>query len=852
MNLRNTIRIVVGTALACAGGMAWAEDLVRIKVSEAGLQSLTYRGVEYCDPGAAGAVGFTGAGAKPRAARQEDAVAFVTTPTSVKVDGTTVTQTYPWGTFVVAYEANGADLTVTATLRNTSGKGLEGWLANVLQLNDRLVFRGGNDPHGVSLNMQWCYYFELNAGARNEYQHSSQNYPHVYWWVDYAAPFDKQAVKVMFADLTGTWDTGVGRVKTDKGDRWPVFVAARAWEMAPPGKVQQNTVKVAIRFRDQDPELRPIVDELYARAKAAKKPEKVAQAKLARPGLPPVLDEERPLDAALEPLPAELELEERPLDDTLEPLPAELELEERPADAAGKAPGQSPELEAQARLEQAAAWAAFNAAYKKSLPSALEACADGYEAWGRYNWREVLWTDRRAIGAFFACPDAATSTNNPNGWLKDPSGVDTTTPEGRDAFAKRLLEYVDSSIEVLKQAGAQGLIWWDLEGHRYPQPHITWVGDPRVLDPEHPHYEVYAPELNTPVEYNGQTMPLVDACFRKWKDAGLKTGITLRPQVMTYARPVPVDQARARVEAAQQRVKAAQDKLAQAQDSAEAVILEDRRPVEAAEQELKQSQTELARAQDSLEKAKLGAQPAGQSYENGGREMLPKAKYAHERWGCTLFYVDSISGVFGYWDMDAAARALPDCLFLPEWATARSFRCSNQLSISWMTGYWQGVPAEIQAAWPDAFVAMFHLDYGGIAAGSNEAARANLVTAVKRGNPPVFDCFYNNTDAIKAISGVYAETGVKHTPLAKNLFVPATADQTVTLTLTATDEDGDALSFVILGPPVHGTLGAIDAETGNVTYTPTPGWQGTDRFTFKAVDATGLNSNRGAITVEVK
>ena len=851
MNLRNTIRMVVGAALACAAGMAWAEDLVRIKVSEAGLQSLTYRGVEYCDPGAAGAVGFTGAGAKPRAARQEDAVAFVTTPTSVKVDGTTVTQTYPWGTFVVAYEANGADLTVTATLRNTSGKGLEGWLANVLQLNDRLVFRPGGGPHGVSPNMQWCYYFELNAGARNEYQHSSQNYPHVYWWVDYAAPFDKQAVKVMFADLTGTWDTGVGRVKTDKGDRWPVFVAARAWEMAPPGKVQQNTVKVAIRFRDQDPELRPIVDKLYAQAKGAKKPEKAVRAEPARASLPPVLDEGGPSDAALEPLPAELELEERPLDDTLEPLPAELELEERPADAAGKAPGQSPELEAQARLEQAAAWAAFNAAYQKSFPSALDVCADGYEAWGRYNRREVTWTDRRPIGAYFGCRDGATSAKNPNGWFKDPQGVDTTTPQGRQAFAKRLLAEIDASIDVLKQAGAQGVIWWDLEGHRYPQP-LTWIGDPRVLDPRHPHYKVFAPELDTPVEYNGQTMPVVDACFRKWKDAGLKTGLTIRPQVLTYARPVPVDQARARVEAAQQRVKAAQDKLAQAQDSAEAVILEDRRPAAAAEKELKQSQTELARAQDSLEKAKLGAMPNGQSYHNGHKETLPKAKYARDRWGCTLFYVDSISGVFGYWAMDAAARELKDCLFLPEWATARSYRCSNQLSITWMTGYRQGLPAEIQAAWPDAFCAMFHLDYGGMAAGKNDAARADLVTAVKRGNLPIFDCFYNNADAIKAISDVYAETGVKHAPLAKDQLVPATADQPVAITLTATDEDGDTLSFAILGPPARGTLSALDAETGNVTYTPTPGWKGTDRFTFKAVDATGLNSNRGAITVEVK
>ncbi len=722
------------------------------------------QGVEYCAP--------AGAGAGLRSAKTEDAAVFGASPTAVTVDGPTVTQTYPWGTFVVTYGVAGADLTVTATLRNTSGKGLEGWRANVLQFNDRLVFRPGGDPHGNGIHMQWSHYYELNAGARDGYQHLTQQYPHVYWWVDYAAPFDKQAVKIMVADLTGTWDTGVNRVKAATGDRWPVFVGATSWEMAPPGQVQQATIKVAVRFRDQDAALRPAVDQLYQKAQAAKGP------------------------------------------------------------------------------AQAAAWAAFNAAYEQSLPSALEVCADGYEAWGRYNKREASWTDRRPIGAFFACPDSVTSAKNPNGWFKDPAGVDTTTPEGRQAFAKRLLARIDDNIAILKQAGAQGVIWWDLEGMRQPQP-LSWIGDPRVLDPKHPHHQAFAPELDTPVEYNGETMPVVDACFRKWKDAGFKTGVTIRPQVLTYARPVPVEGVRARVEAAKAQVAAAIAKLKEAREDPDADP-DMNLAAEAAEGAVKKRQAELARAEADLRTAESGSQPNGQSYENGGKETLPKAKYARDRWGCTLFYLDSISGVFGYWAMDEAARALQDCLFLPEWATARSFRCSAQLSITGLTGYRQGVPREIQAAWPDAFCAMFHLDYPGIAAGKNEAARTDLVTAVKRGNLPVFDSFYQNTDALTVIQDVYRRTGVKHAPLAKDQLVPATADQPVSITLTATDEDGDVLTFAILGPPARGTLSAFDAKTGKVTYTPTPGRQGTDSFTFKVVDGTGLNSNRGTVTVAVK
>jgi hypothetical protein len=823
MNIRSSF-ILLAVALVLP---ATAADVVRIKLGERGLESLTYAGVEYVDPSGAGGLGFTGGGAVLRGAGGAD---FETTPTATQVDGDTILQTYPWGTLEAVYEAKDADLTCTATLRNTSGQVLDGFRANVLQLNDRLVFRPGGDPYGNGINMQWSHYFEFNAGARDGYNHMTQQAPHVYWWVDYAPPFDKQSVKVMFADLTGTWDTGVNRIKTDAGDRWPVFVAGTSWEMPPAGQVQERMVRVAIRFRKQDASLRPEVDRLYMRVKQLE----AEQAKPAPKTAGPRLDDERLLDP------------------DWEKKQAELDLDQPPAAAAEKQPVLSPaELAERLRAERAAAEKAFEAAYAQSLPSAIEVCADGYEAWGRYNTREMTWTDRRPIGAFFGCPDAATSPKNPNGWLKDPDGIDTTTPEGRQAFAKRLLEYVDRSIVVLEQAGAQGVIWWDLEGHRYPQPHITWVGDPRVLNPEHPHYRAFAPELNTPVEYRGETMPVVDACFRKWKDAGLKTGLTVRPQVMTYWPAVPLDQAEARLAAAQRRVDAARRALHEARESIDELI-EDGRHSEPAEQELKQAEAALGKAQAEFEQASRGALPKEQVYENGGKETLPKAKYARDRWGCTLFYVDSISGVFGYWSMDAAARQLQDCLFLPEWGLARSYRCSAQLSVTGLTGYRRGVPAEILAAWPEAFCGMFHLDYGGIAAGRNEAAREDLEIAVARGNLPVFDCFYDNVDAVKVISDVYAKTGVKHAPVAGDQNVSAAADQPVAITLAASDEDGDPLAFAILGPPAHGSLSAFDEKTGRVTYTPARGWQGTDRFTFKAVDATGPSSNRGTVTVTVE
>ena len=791
------IKVVLAGIFALATcGAALAAGTVQIKVSEKGLQSLQYQGVEYCDPHGAGEVGFTGNGTSLQG------TGLSTTPTSVSVAGTTVTQTYPWGTLVVAYAVKDADLTVTTTLNNKSGNGLNGWKVNVLQLNNRIVFRGGGGCFGFSPEMQWSYFYVQTAGAKVPYDHYSQQHPHVYWWVDRAAPFEALPVKVMFADLTGCWDTGVARVKTDGGDRWPVNVAATSWEMAPAGQVQSDTRQVAIRFRNRAPDDTAAVER-------------------ARTGVQELERRVAPLEAKLK---TAREDQEQGLVD---------------ASVVGVA---SQEL-ASVRGELAKASSAAQNAGVGAMPSALDVCADGYEAWGRYNYREMVWTDRRPIGAFFGCPDGQRTATNPNGWFKDRT-VDTTTSEGREAFAKRLLAQIDATIDVLKRADAQGMIWWDLEGQRQPQP-ITYIGDPRVLDPAHPAHQCFAPELDSMVEYKGQRMMLVDACFKKMKDAGLKTGLTIRPQKLTYDTPIPVDKARLKVQAAEQQAAAAQAKLKAAKDEPE-VVMDDNRGVKAAEKELAARQADLAKSQAELRQAGMGLRPSGQSYEDGSEQCLPKARYAHERWGCTLFYVDSISPLFGYWAIDKAARELTDCLFMPEWATPRTYRCSAQFSYTPMTGYTRGVPEEIQAAWPDAFCVMANLNYG------NANARQDLLVAVQRGNLPVFDCFYNNGGAITAIKEVYAKTGTKHTPLVKDHNLTNTVDQAMQVTLAATDADGDAVTFSIMAPPEHGTLTPLNAKAGTATYTPAKGYSGPDFFTYKATDATGLNSNRGKVRIVVK
>ena len=74
------------------------------------------------------------------------------------------------------------------------------------------------------------------------------------------------------------------------------------------------------------------------------------------------------------------------------------------------------------------------------------------------------------------------------------------------------------------------------------------------------------------------------------------------------------------------------------------------------------------------------------------------------------------------------------------------------------------------------------------------------------------------------------------------------------IALGALDNDtGDSLSAEIVTPPQpdHGSLGQIDQNTGNVTYTPAAGFSGNDSFTFKVIDSHQVESNVATISITV-
>ena len=73
----------------------------------------------------------------------------------------------------------------------------------------------------------------------------------------------------------------------------------------------------------------------------------------------------------------------------------------------------------------------------------------------------------------------------------------------------------------------------------------------------------------------------------------------------------------------------------------------------------------------------------------------------------------------------------------------------------------------------------------------------------------------------------------------------------VTITLTGSDVDGDALTFAIATSPANGSLGAImpiNDTSAEVTYTPGADFDDTDSFTFTVNDGT---ADSDEATVEV-
>ena len=105
----------------------------------------------------------------------------------------------------------------------------------------------------------------------------------------------------------------------------------------------------------------------------------------------------------------------------------------------------------------------------------------------------------------------------------------------------------------------------------------------------------------------------------------------------------------------------------------------------------------------------------------------------------------------------------------------------------------------------------------------------------------------NKSDTYFSGTGTVTVGPLNTAPVASAQSVSTPEDIAKAITLTATDVDGNPLTYTLVAPPTSGTL---SGTAPNVIYTPAPNSNGGDSFTFKANDGT-LDSNVATVTITV-
>jgi len=116
------------------------------------------------------------------------------------------------------------------------------------------------------------------------------------------------------------------------------------------------------------------------------------------------------------------------------------------------------------------------------------------------------------------------------------------------------------------------------------------------------------------------------------------------------------------------------------------------------------------------------------------------------------------------------------------------------------------------------------------------------------------------TFAVQVTDGVYTNSEtitievkeVNSNPIANDQTITTDENTPISVQLSATDSDlpANALTYSIKTGPTNGTISNFDSATGELTYTPSNNYSGSDSFTFKANDGTA-DSNIATISITV-
>jgi predicted secreted protein/predicted phosphodiesterase len=111
--------------------------------------------------------------------------------------------------------------------------------------------------------------------------------------------------------------------------------------------------------------------------------------------------------------------------------------------------------------------------------------------------------------------------------------------------------------------------------------------------------------------------------------------------------------------------------------------------------------------------------------------------------------------------------------------------------------------------------------------------------------------FKTNDGLIDSNAATVSITVQNTPPTANDMAITVDKNTPKSFSLTATDPNGDPLTYVIVTPPSHGTLSPASTAGSSRTYTPSNNYIGSDIFTFNANDGT-VDSNTAKVNVNVQ
>jgi hypothetical protein len=135
-----------------------------------------------------------------------------------------------------------------------------------------------------------------------------------------------------------------------------------------------------------------------------------------------------------------------------------------------------------------------------------------------------------------------------------------------------------------------------------------------------------------------------------------------------------------------------------------------------------------------------------------------KISYARQRWGCTLFYIDSNGGKGGISDVTIFRRLhqkYSDCLIAPELCTPEYYTCTTPYRELRNSAPWAGVaatPKSIKEVYPDAFSLI------NVADGDIQRHRQELLQAVRQGDLLLYRSWYRSPEFF-AVKLIFHEAG---------------------------------------------------------------------------------------------